>query len=92
MRVPSKTALPFKVQELDPFGCLLEENVHNCVLLGWSLYFYSHKKNGLSRSTAHVQVLNSEKCKVAASDFMSITRFMANFSLFLFLSCFNRES
>lgn len=57
MKVPRITALPFKVPELDSFGCLLEENVHNCVLLGWSLYFYSHK-NGFSKaanreSTAH---------------------------------------
>lgn len=28
---------------LDIVGCLLKENVHNCVLFGWSFYFYSHK-------------------------------------------------
>lgn len=65
MKVPSITALPFKVPELDTFGRLLEENVHNCVLLGWSLYFYSHK-NGFGKaantgSTAHFQDFNSEK-------------------------------
>lgn len=43
MRVPSIIASLFSVSELDTFGRLLEENVHNCVLLGWSLYFYSHK-------------------------------------------------
>lgn len=67
MKVPSITALPFKVPEVDTFGCLLEENVHNCVLLGWSLYFYSHKKMASARlliegSTAHFQAFNLEKC------------------------------
>lgn len=67
MKVPSITAFAIlKSQNWTLFGRLLEENVHNCVLLGWSLYFYSHK-NGFGEaanrgSTAHFQDFNSEKC------------------------------
>lgn len=64
MKVPSITAMPFKVPQLDTFGSVLEENVHNCVLLGWRLYFYSHK-NRFSKaanrgSIAHLQLRNAK--------------------------------
>lgn len=64
MKVPSITALPFKVPQLDTLGSVLEENVHNCVLLGWSLYFYSHKncfiKAANRGSIAHLQLQNAK--------------------------------
>lgn len=46
---PAKQALPFKKRKKSPwtgalFGRQLEESVHYCILLGWSLYFYSHIK------------------------------------------------